>query len=696
MVLVTGGTGGLGGLVARHLVEVHGVRRLVLAGRRGSDAPGVGVLVGELEGLGAEVSVVACDVSDRGAVAGLVEGVGAGLVGVVHAAGAGDNGLVGSMDGARLDRVLGAKADGAWYLHELTRDLGLAFFVLFSSAGGSVLAAGQANYAAANVFLDALAVHRRAEGLPATSLAYGLWAGAGMGEWLGEADLERMRRQGLPALKPEQGLALFDAGLASGRAALVPLPIDVTALRTRTDTIPALLRDLVPTTRRRSAVSRTDATSLRQRFAQADQAGQEALLRTLVMERAAALLGHSSADALDAERDFLEAGFDSLSAMELRNVLMKDTGLRLPPMVVFDSKSPAELARLLRTDLLASAPPAADEAQMRQAGAEASERSEGSQGADGTQRAYASGGAEAPSVGRAPETLRDLFHSAVLSGRADKGFALLQAAADVRPGFASVDEIDRLPTAVRLADGTEGPHLICLSTPMATGGVHQHARLVSHFGGRHKISALPVPGFLAGESLPTSSDAAVQALARSVLEAADGKPFVLLGYSSGGTLAYATAGYLERECGVSPAGVILLDTFKVHDGGSDGVPLDGLALGMFDKEAVFGRFDSSRLSAMGRWVELVPQLPLTPVEAPVLFVQCTQSFVPDGDDMSPDLTDGRAEPWEAGHTLRTVRANHFTLVEDRAEDTAHVIDAWLASDEWPAQNESAPDAVSTE
>ncbi|MFD5047085.1 thioesterase domain-containing protein, partial [Streptomyces sp. NPDC058382] len=543
---------------------------------------------------------------------------------------------------------------------------------------GSVLAAGQANYAAANVFLDALAVQRHAEGLPATSLAYGLWAGAGMGEWLGEADLERMRRQGLPALDPVQGLALFDAGLASGRAALVPLPIDVAALRARTDTIPALLRDLAHTTKRRSAVSKPDATSLRQRFAQADQEGQETLLRTLVLERAAALLGHSSADALDAERDFLETGFDSLSAMELRNALMKDTGLRLAPMVVFDSKSPAELARLLRTDLLAAGPLTPDGTdEVSAAGARSSD------GLDGAESGAVTGRAEVSSAGRPPETLRDLFHSAVVSGRADKGFALLQAAADVRPGFGSVDEIDRLPAAVRLTDAAEGPHLICLSTPMATGGVHQHARLVSHFGGRHKISALPVPGFLAGESLPTSATAAVQALARSVLTAADGKPFVLLGYSSGGTLAYATAGYLEQECGVRPAGVILLDTFAVHDGGSDGVPLDGLALGMFDKEAVFGSFDSSRLSAMGRWVELVPQLPLPPVEAPVLFVQCTQSFVPNGDDPSPELVSGRAEPWETAHTLRTVSANHFTLVEDRAEETAHVIDEWLESNGTP-------------
>ncbi|MEU8703530.1 type I polyketide synthase, partial [Streptomyces sp. NPDC048680] len=343
VVLVTGGTGGLGGLVARHLVVVHGVRRLVLAGRRGLGAPGVGVLVGELEGLGAEVSVVACDVSDRDAVAGLVEGVGVGLVGVVHAAGAGDNGLVGSMDGARLDRVLGAKADGAWYLHELTRDLGLAFFVMFSSAGGSVLAAGQANYAAANVFLDALAVHRRAEGLPATSLAYGLWAGAGMGEWLGEADLERMRRQGLPALKPEQGLALFDAGLASGRAALVPLPIDVTALRTRTDTIPALLRDLVPTTRRPAAravagvgAGAGDGQELARGLAglAADERARKVL--EMVRDRVAKVLGHASAQAIEADRPFQELGFDSLSAVELRNVLNLTTGLRLPATLVFD------------------------------------------------------------------------------------------------------------------------------------------------------------------------------------------------------------------------------------------------------------------------------------------------------------------------------------------------------------------------
>ncbi|MFF6907051.1 SDR family NAD(P)-dependent oxidoreductase [Streptomyces sp. NPDC012389] len=676
VVLVTGGTGGLGALVARHLVTERGVKRLVLSSRRGLEAPGAEELVAELSELGAEVSVAACDVADRSAVVDLVSGLAGPLVGVVHAAGVGDNGLIASMDAARLDRVLGPKADGAWYLHEATRELelDLAFFVMFSSAGGMVLAAGQANYAAANVFLDALAVHRRAQGLPATSLAYGLWSGEkGMGQWLREADLRRMRRQGLPALDPAEGLALFDAGLASGRAVVVPLTIDKAALRTRTGTLPALLRDLAPAVRRpgaSGAAARTESELLWQRIAHAPAAEQEAALRALVLERAATLLGHSGSEALDPERDFLESGFDSLSAVELRNALMKDTGLRLPPMVVFDSKSPAALARLLHAELLAAPLVPTDP-------------TDPTAPTDITAPTAPTTGSKGHNSAPTGDTLRDLFHGAVVSGRSDKGFELLRIAADIRPGFTSADELDHLPSAVRLAEGPGAPHLICLNSPMATGGAHQHARLVSHLQGRRKVSALPVPGFVAGERLPESADAAVEVIARSVLETAAGEPFALLGYSAGGTLAYATAGYLERELGVRPAAVIMLDTFKVYDDGSadGGVPLDDLALGLFDKEAAFGRFDSSRLSAMGRWVQLVPDLAPEHVGAPVLFVQCTRSFVPDGDDPSPELATGRAEPWEPTHTLRTVDANHFTIVEDQAAGTADVIEQWLASDE---------------
>ncbi|WUW25458.1 acyltransferase domain-containing protein [Streptomyces sp. NBC_01463] len=363
VVLVTGGTGGLGGLVARHLVEVHGVRRLVLAGRRGAEAPGVGELCEVLRGLGAEVSVVACDVSDRGAVAGLVEGVGAGLVGVVHAAGAGDNGLVGSMDGARLDRALGAKADGAWYLHELTRELDLAFFVLFSSAGGSVLAAGQANYAAANVFLDALAVQRRAEGLPATSLAYGLWdVATGLTEAI-EDDARLMAARGLPALAPADALRLFDAGLRSGLPALVPLAVDVPTLNAKPGALHPLLRDMVLTEAGPVVRSRTksaDPAALVARLADLGAEDRERALLDLVRGHAAAVLGHSGAEAVPAERGFLDIGFDSLTALELRNRLSEVTGCRLAPTLIFDYPSAAELAAHLRRTLFGEDVPADD------------------------------------------------------------------------------------------------------------------------------------------------------------------------------------------------------------------------------------------------------------------------------------------------------------------------------------------------
>ncbi|KPI28843.1 6-deoxyerythronolide-B synthase, 3-oxoacyl-(acyl-carrier-protein) reductase, partial [Actinobacteria bacterium OV450] len=676
-VLITGGTGGIGAHLARHLVTGHGARHLVLTSRRGADAEGAVELAEELSALGAQVTLTACDVADPANITTLLASIPSEhpLTGIVHAAGTGDNGLIATMDAERLDHVLAPKADAAWHLHEQTRHLDLPLFALISSAGGLTMAAGQANYAAANTFLDALATYRHALGLAAQSLAYGLWARTGLGQYVSDTDVKRMERQGLPPLQPEEALALFDAAYASGRPATVPLHVNRTALQARADRLPALLRPATPGTQRRTAGAKGVATELIWlRIGQAPEEEQEAALRELVQKRAAHLLGHSSPTAIDVERGFLESGFDSLSAMELRNALMQDTGLRLSPMVVFDSHSPAQLAKVLLAEYAEQGP-----------GTTATE-------------ATASGSAAA-SPGSAPaarpprgagETLRDLFHGAVVSGHADKGFDLLRAAAAVRPSFETAAELERVPAAARLADGAEGPHLIFVNTPMATGGAYQHARLVSHLQGKRKVSALPVLGFDASESLPATPQAAVEGLARTVLEAAGGEPFVLIGYSSGGTLAYATAGHLERAYGIRPHGVVLLDTYNVHDGESEGVPMDGLALGMFDKEAAFGEFDTTRLSAMGRWVELVPNLPLESVAAPVLFVQCTQSFVPDGDDPSPELTQGKAEPWDPAHTLRPVAANHFTIVEERADDTARVLEDWLASG-----IADAPDAAQT-
>ncbi|WP_225976853.1 type I polyketide synthase [Streptomyces sp. CS065A] len=347
VVLVTGGTGGLGALVARHLVTERGVRRLVLTSRRGLAAPGAEELVAELSGLGAEVSVAACDMADRNAVVALVAGLAGQLAGVVHAAGVGDNGLIASMDAARLDRVLGPKADGAWYLHEATRELDLGFFVMFSSAGGMVLAAGQANYAAANVFLDALAVHRRARGLPATSLAYGLWdVETGLTGSLDE-DSRLMAARGLPALDSKEALALFDAGLHSGLPALVPLAVDVPTLRARSEELPALLRDMVRTGDRAAGRARsngTDPAALTARLSAFGDAERDRALLDLVRTHAAAVLGHAGPEAVDAERGFLDIGFDSLTALELRNRLTAVTGSRLAPTLIFDYPSATDLA----------------------------------------------------------------------------------------------------------------------------------------------------------------------------------------------------------------------------------------------------------------------------------------------------------------------------------------------------------------
>ncbi|MEU3343372.1 beta-ketoacyl reductase, partial [Streptomyces sp. NPDC006668] len=246
-VLVTGATGALGAVVLRHLVVVHGVRRLLLVSRRGSRAPGAGELGAELERLGARVVFAACDVADRQALAGVLEGVPAEdpLVAVVHAAGVLDDGVVAGMSSQQLERVLRPKVDAAWNLHELTRGLDLSAFVLYSSVAGVLGTAGQANYAAGNAFLDALAAHRAGQGLPALSLAWGLWEQAsGFTGHLGDTDLRRLARLGLRPLASEEAMELFDASLTAGEAAVVVTRLDTAALRTENATHP-LLRGLV-------------------------------------------------------------------------------------------------------------------------------------------------------------------------------------------------------------------------------------------------------------------------------------------------------------------------------------------------------------------------------------------------------------------------------------------------------------------
>ncbi|MFI9379844.1 SDR family NAD(P)-dependent oxidoreductase [Kutzneria sp. NPDC052558] len=362
-VLITGGAGGIGAVIARHLVTAHGIRHLLLAGRRGPDTPGVTELLAELTELGAAPTVVACDLTDRKSVAGLLNAIpdDRPLTGIVHAAGIGDGGLIGDLTPARVDAVFGPKVDAAWHLHELTRDRPLAAFVLLSSAGGLVLAEGQGHYAAANVFLDALAQHRHGQGLAAVSLSYGMWdVETGLGRRLTAADRERMRRSGFPPMPVGECLAAFDRALASPRPHLVPLRIDQAALAARSD-VPWLLR------RRAVRPTTSGETSLQQRLAGLDDTGRDRALALLVTEKAARILGYANADAVDPDRALQDAGFDSIMAVELRNELTAATGLRLPATLVFDHPTPTAIATMLAKELAPATPPNVGDAELRQA-----------------------------------------------------------------------------------------------------------------------------------------------------------------------------------------------------------------------------------------------------------------------------------------------------------------------------------------
>ncbi|WP_430790176.1 SDR family NAD(P)-dependent oxidoreductase [Actinoplanes sp. G11-F43] len=348
-VLITGGTGGLGGLVARHLVRRHGVRHLLLTSRRGAAAPGARRLAAELAALGAATTVTACDTADRTALAGVLDAIPADrpLTAVVHTAGVVDDGLVAALVPEQVHTVFHGKADGAWHLHELTRDLPLSAFVLFSSAAGTLEAAGQGNYAAANAFLDALAEHRVAHGLRATSLAWNLWAGdAGMGARLDDLTVRRAARSGLPALSSADNLALLDQALLTDVPTLVPLRIDAAALRARPQGVPPVLRGLVRPSTRRTAGTRAGggAPDLAQRIAGQSETEQAHTVLGVVRARIAGVLGHDDVTAVDPRRAFSELGFDSLAAVELRTALGSATGLRLTSTLIFDHPTPQALA----------------------------------------------------------------------------------------------------------------------------------------------------------------------------------------------------------------------------------------------------------------------------------------------------------------------------------------------------------------
>ena len=659
-VLITGGSGTLAGLLARHLVTAHGVRHLILAGRRRPITPEAKRLRAELTELGAaEVTLATCDVADRAQLTRLLARIRPEhpLTAVVHAAGVLDDGVIEAMTPQRVDTVLRPKAEGAVLLDELTRHHDLAAFVLFSGGAGVFGSAGQSNYAAANTFLDALATRRAAAGLPATSLAWGMWAERSrMTAGLDEADLERVSRAGLAPLSTEAALALFDAALTRPEPVLVPVRLDAASLRAqaRAGRLPALLRGLArdPGLRRRPAQAARAPESFPARLAELPEAERPGALLDLVRAETAAVLGHADARDVAPDRPFQDIGFDSLTSIELRNRLNAATGVRLPSTLVFVHPTPRELAEHLAAELPRTAPGS------RPAPAEPRTRDRDTTG----------------------DSLGEIYRRLTREGRLTEADTLVASAAVLRPRFHSraAAPTGGQPGHLRLSGGGEGPVLIAFPPLAPVEGHVQFTRLAEHCQGRAELSVLQVPGFRPEEPLAADLEVLTETLAAAALECAAGRPYALLGYSSGGLPAHAVTAHLEAA-GQHPAGLVLIDTYL-----PDRMPdrlRQALDYELIERRRSFAALDFAAITAVGSYGALFRGLRPEPVQAPTLFVrpaECVPGSPEQPMRQAADASEWRAQ-WPTEHDAAEVPGDHCTMMAEHADRTAEAVLRWLTA-----------------
>ncbi|WP_344598786.1 SDR family NAD(P)-dependent oxidoreductase, partial [Streptomyces violaceusniger] len=636
-VVITGGTGGLGASLARHLVTAHGVEHLLLLSRRGMDAPGAVGLAAE---LGARVSIQACDVSDRDALAAALDTVSAEhpVSGVVHAAGVLDDATVESLTTERLSAVLRAKVDAAWHLHDLTRDRDLSLFVGYSSAAATLGSPGQGSYAAANAALDALMLQRGAAGLVGQSLAWGLWEQrSGMSGGLAEADLARLVRAGMRALSDEQGLALFDAARSVDRSLVVAARLDVAGMRAAGTAAP-LLRGLVGGPPRRAAARASagggelTALSVEERHI---------AVLDLVRTHAATVLGHTTADGVEADAAFRDLGFDSLTAVELRNRLTTATGLRLPATLIFDHPDAAALtAHIL--DELATASPA------------------GTASTDSTEVVRLS-------------DLAAMYMRAEAEGRVAVFLDSVETLAKFRPTFGADTAGAAIRPPKRIANGGQKPKLYLFPPFMAPDEL-AYVRLAWAFQGSREVSLLNLPGFHVGEALPRDLETMTAAYAEAILrDNPAGEDFAVGGASSGGMIAHWVAAELVRR-GVTPVGITLFDTVSQEDLTTFEEYSNALLAALFENIRQAGdNGDDSWISAMAHYTSF-PWWSPDHLDIPTLQVRATERMG------APVAHEDWMFTWNSSSavTLADVPGNHLTMLDKFATVTARVVNDWLA------------------
>ena len=619
-VLVTGGTGALGLLLARHLATAHGARHLLLASRTGG-APRSSRPVDCVPD--ASVRIEACDVADQPALEALLASADPPVSAVVHAAGVLDDGVLESLTPERVAGVLRPKVDAAWHLHKLHK----TSFVLFSSAAGLLGNAGQGSYAAANAFLDALARHRVARGLPAISLAWGPWANdAGMAGGVAAGSLV--------ALTDRQGLGLFDTALGAGEPVLAPLA--------------GYTRPSRPAARAETPAM-AEIGAWRARLAPLPASERRAALLDLVRGEVAAVLGYDDRGDVPEDRDLTDLGFDSLAGVLLRNRLSMFTGLRLEMEVAFDLPNVERLADHLLGQIAGMLPAAASSAPAAPPLADLP-----------------------PSPGRPPQRLASLYRRVCEAGQPVAAMHLLTSASYALPTFGPEDSGSYTLSPRRLASGPGGPALVCFPTFLPAAGA---SRFASCFDAERDVFEVAHPGVAGSGAVPEDWATLARMHAETVRRQFGGRPVVLVGYSAGGCVAAAVAGEMTAS-GKPPAGLVMVDSYRVTYENDDADWL--LSLPALWVSRLGSRFedlaDDTAMAAMGAYMRIIRDWRPRPWDVPTLFLRASDPL-PVAPPARSDAGWLESRPYD----VTDVPGNHLELIDSRARTTAEAIRAWLAS-----------------